>query len=85
VNLIRATEPETKPQPQGSSRPARGGKETTMDLLARFSLDEAGASAVEYAFLLAFIAVAIAASVMTFGNAIRDSFVTSTTKMFGSG
>jgi Flp pilus assembly pilin Flp len=56
-----------------------------MDLLARFSLDEAGASAVEYAFLLAFIAVAIAASVMTFGNAIRDSFVTSTTKMFGSG
>jgi Flp pilus assembly pilin Flp len=56
-----------------------------MDLLVKFSCDEAGASAVEYAFLLAFIAVAIAASVMTFGNAIKDSFVNSTTKMFGSG
>ena len=39
-----------------------------MDLLVKFSCDEAGASAVEYAFLLAFIAVAIAASVMTFGQ-----------------
>jgi Flp pilus assembly pilin Flp len=56
-----------------------------MDLLIKFSCDEAGASSVEYAFLLAFIAVAIAASVMTFGIAIRDSFVTSTTKMFGGG
>lgn len=53
-----------------------------MDLLAKFSSDEAGASAVEYAFLLAFIAIAIAASVMTFGNAVRDSFATSTAKMF---
>jgi Flp pilus assembly pilin Flp len=55
-----------------------------MDLLATFSSDEAGASAVEYAFLLAFIAIAIAASVMTFGNAVRDSFANSTTKMFGT-
>jgi Flp pilus assembly pilin Flp len=55
-----------------------------MDLLANFSSDEAGASAVEYAFLLAFIAIAIAASVMTFGNAVRDSFANSTTKMFGT-
>jgi Flp pilus assembly pilin Flp len=59
------------------------GKETIMDLLSKFSGDEAGASAVEYAFLLAFIAVAIAASVMTFGGAVRDSFKGSTTKMFG--
>jgi Flp pilus assembly pilin Flp len=54
-----------------------------MDLLGKFSCDEAGASAVEYALLLAFIAVAIAASVLTFGQAIRDSFTTSKTKMFG--
>jgi Flp pilus assembly pilin Flp len=53
-----------------------------MDLLVKFSCDETGASAVEYAFLLAFIAVAIAASVMTFGNAISNSFATSTAKMF---
>ena len=56
-----------------------------MDLLIKFTCDEAGASAVEYAFLMAFIAVAIVASVTTFGNAIKDSFVDSTTKMFGSG
>ena len=55
-----------------------------MDLLVKFSGDEAGASAVEYAFLVAFIAVAIAASVMTFGNAVKASFETSTFKMFGS-
>ena len=54
-----------------------------MDLLVKFSCDEAGASAVEYAFLLAFIAVAIAASLMTFGSAVKDSFVNSTSKMFG--
>ena len=34
-----------------------------MDLILKFSADEAGASAVEYALLMAFIAVAIAASV----------------------
>jgi Flp pilus assembly pilin Flp len=56
-----------------------------MDMLVKFSCDEAGTSAVEYAFLLAFIAVAIAASVMTFGHAVRDSFVSSTTKIFGGG
>jgi Flp pilus assembly pilin Flp len=55
-----------------------------MDLLVKFSCDEAGASAVEYAFLLAFIALAIVGSVTTFGNAIRDSFAHSTTLMFGS-
>jgi Flp pilus assembly pilin Flp len=59
------------------------GKETIMDLLGKFSCDEAGASAVEYALLLAFIAVAIAASVLTFGQAIRNSFMSSKTAMFG--
>jgi len=54
-----------------------------MDLLVKFSCDEAGASAVEYALLLAFITVAIMASVVTFGQAIRDSFIGSTKKMFG--
>ena len=53
-----------------------------MDLLVKFSCDEAGASAVEYAFLLAFIAIAIAASVMAFGNAVRDSFSNSGSKLF---
>jgi pilus assembly protein Flp/PilA len=56
-----------------------------MDLLIRFLHNEAGASAVEYALLLGLIALAIVGSVTTFGISLRDSFQTSTTKMFGSG
>lgn len=54
-----------------------------MDLIIKFICDEAGASAVEYALLMAFIAVVIAAGVTTFGAAVRDSFLSSTTQMFG--
>ena len=46
-----------------------------MDLILKFSCDEAGAPAVEYAFLLAFIAVAIAATVRTFGLAVANLFI----------
>jgi Flp pilus assembly pilin Flp len=83
LSLIMATKArsQTKTASQQSTNPR--GKETIMDLLVKFSCDEAGASAVEYALLLAFISVAIAASVATFGQAIRDSFINSTRKMFG--
>ena len=47
-----------------------------MDLIIKFSADEAGASAVEYALLMAFIAVAIAGSVTTFGTAVAGLFDT---------
>ena len=81
MSLIMVTEPGVKPKPRASSRLTRG-KETIMDLLSKFSGDEAGASAVEYAFLVAFIAVAIAASVLTFGQAIKDVFVNANSKLF---
>ena len=45
-----------------------------MDLILKFSCDEAGAPAVEYAFLLAFIAVAIAASVRLLAPPSADLF-----------
>ncbi|MDO9532844.1 MAG: Flp family type IVb pilin [Deltaproteobacteria bacterium] len=45
-----------------------------MDLIMKFTCDEAGASAVEYALLMAFIAVVIATSVSTFGLAVRGLF-----------
>jgi len=45
-----------------------------MDLIMKFTCDEAGASAVEYAFLLAFIAVLIVASVQSFGAAVANLF-----------
>ena len=51
-----------------------------MDLIIKFTFDEAGASAVEYAFLMAFIAVAIVASVTTFGAAVKDIFDNSAAK-----
>jgi len=78
-----ATEPGVKPKPRGGSPTNPCGKETIMDLLVKFSCDEVGASAVEYAFLVTFIAVAIVASVTIFGQAVRDSFQNSTTKIFG--
>ena len=45
-----------------------------MDQLMKFTLDEAGATAVEYALLMAFIAVAIVTSVTTFGQAVNGLF-----------
>jgi Flp pilus assembly pilin Flp len=69
-----AIEPKVKPKPQKSSRLTPCGQETSMDLIMKFTCDEAGAPAVEYALLLAFIAVAIAASVATFGTAVMGLF-----------
>jgi Flp pilus assembly pilin Flp len=45
-----------------------------MDLILKFSADEAGSPAVEYALLLTCIAVLIAASVSTFGGAVANLF-----------
>jgi len=46
-----------------------------MDMILKFSADEAGASAVEYALLMASIALAIVGSVTTFGAAVANLFV----------
>jgi Flp pilus assembly pilin Flp len=45
-----------------------------MDLILKFFADEAGAPAVEYALLMAFIALAITISVTAFGNAVKLLF-----------
>ena len=45
-----------------------------MDLIIKFTEDESGAPAVEYVFLLTFIAVAIAASLQSFGAAVLNLF-----------
>jgi Flp pilus assembly pilin Flp len=70
-----AIEPGVKLHPLEASRLSSCGEETTMDLILKFSLDEAGAPAVEYAFLLAFLAVAIAASVQSFGLAVANLLI----------
>jgi Flp pilus assembly pilin Flp len=42
-----------------------------MDLIVKFSADEAGASAVEYSLVITFIALAIAASVLSLGAKVQ--------------
>jgi Flp pilus assembly pilin Flp len=63
-----------KPMPSPSSRLAPSGKETIMDLIVKFSGDESGASAVEYALLLFGIALTVVAAVTTFGAAVQGLF-----------
>ena len=63
-----AIEPEAQPKPPETSRLIPCGEETVMDLILKFAVDEAGATAVEYALLLALIALAIAGSVRSLGT-----------------
>ena len=67
-------EPGAQPKPPEASRLTPCGEETVMDLIMKFTTDEAGASAVEYGLLLAFIALAIVTSVRTFGAAVVNLF-----------
>jgi Flp pilus assembly pilin Flp len=69
-----AIEPGEQPKPPATKRLTPCGEETVMDLILKFSADEAGAPAVEYALLLAFIAVTIVASVRAFGAAVANLF-----------
>lgn len=69
-----ATKPGVKPKLRETSRLTPCREETVMELIIRFTGDESGAPAVEYAFLMAFIAVAIAASILTFGSAVATLF-----------
>jgi len=45
-----------------------------MDLIIKFSGDESGATAVEYALLLSLIALTVMAAVNTFGAGVRGLF-----------
>jgi Flp pilus assembly pilin Flp len=54
-----------------------------MDLILKFSADEAGAPAVEYALLVACIALIVMTGISALGVTLRNSITNSTTKMFG--
>lgn len=54
-----------------------------MDLIAKFSWDETGASAVEYALLLAFIALTIITSLTALGTAVKGLFDNGVAKLPG--
>jgi Flp pilus assembly pilin Flp len=61
-----------KPRQPGRQQPY--SEETIMDLISKFSCDESGATSVEYAFLIALIAIAIASGLQSFGSAVRGLF-----------
>ena len=67
-----ATEPKVKPKSREISRLTPCREKTVMELIIKFTGDESGAPAVEHAFLMACIAVAIAASVFSFGSAVAN-------------
>jgi Flp pilus assembly pilin Flp len=69
-----ATKPGVKPKLRETCRLTPCGEETVMDLIIKFAEDESGATAVEYAFLLTFIAVALTASLNSFGSAVAKLF-----------
>ena len=77
MSLLVAIEPETQLKPPETSRLAPWGEETVMDLILNFSSDEAGATAVEYALLLALIASVIIGSVSALGNTLINCFTIS--------
>lgn len=55
-----------------------------MSQIARFYRDESGASLVEYAILLAFIALAVFVSVQTLGTTLSGVFSTAAASIPGS-
>ena len=71
-----AIKTETQPKPPETSRLTPCGEETVMDLILKFSADEAGASAVEYSLVVTFIALAIAGTVLLLGGAVKGAFQT---------
>ncbi len=56
-----------------------------MGLIAKFYRDDAGASSVEYALLMAFIAVAVFASLQALGTSVGGVFQTVVAKWPTSG
>lgn len=65
-----------EPQPPPPSREKQCSEESIMHRLIAFCYDESGAPAVEYAFLLALIAIAIASALKSFGIAVKGLFET---------
>jgi len=56
-----------------------------MEMIKRFFKEEDGATLVEYAILVALIAVAVIATVVLLGAAIRDAFQSVVVELEGAG
>jgi Flp pilus assembly pilin Flp len=69
-----ATKPGVKPQYGEISRLTPCREKTVMEMIIKFTGDEAGASAVEYAFLMAFIAIGLIASLTSLNSALTNLY-----------
>jgi pilus assembly protein Flp/PilA len=69
-----AIEPGVKPKPRETNRLTPCGKETMMDLIIKFICDEVGAPALEYALLLALLAIGLLSAITTIGNSLTGIF-----------
>ena len=70
-----AIEPGAQSNPDNNRGLIPCREETVMDLIVKFAADEAGATAVEYAVMLALIASVIVGSVATLGTKVASWFV----------
>jgi pilus assembly protein Flp/PilA len=79
-----ANEPEAKLNPEQPSDYPRG-EETFMDLIVKFIVDEAGAAAVEYAFILVILGVAMISAYTALGTALTGVFTNVSGNLSGGG
>ena len=75
MSQFMAIEPGAQPTPDKNHGLIPCREETLMDLILKFAADEAGATAVEYALMLALIASVIVGSVATLGTKVSSWFV----------
>jgi pilus assembly protein Flp/PilA len=76
LKLTMTIVPKVKAQPRQTIRLIPCGKETIMDLIARFISDEAGAAALEYALILALLGIGLIASIRAIGTNLSGVFTT---------
>ena len=76
-----ATEPKIKAKLRKTIGLTPSGEETIMDLIIRFICDEAGAPALEYALILAFLGVALIGGIGALGGALNGVFISITDKL----
>jgi len=61
--------------------PNTSGRESFMNMFARFMKDESGATAIEYGLIAALIAVVIIGAVQLVGTELQTTFTTVQTKL----
>ena len=69
-----AADPKVDYRPQKSSRPTPYGEETIMDLIIRFTSDEGGTAALEYAIVMTLIGIFLMAGMSALSTTLTGIF-----------